>query len=275
MINNSQFIPVLTTEAGCCLTMANWQEVGVKTTAFDLTSLLMKPGFALLSTLPDLTTYTGSAGRVVLNATMPEANKDGGYTLRSEYDGSRTHYSQDDILNLISQLKPEMVIMPHGSRQLWRSLPDSMMPFFFVDDLPDQADRPYGVYFYYDTTISISSLIQVIQKYQDIPCYVGGELSLTLMNELAEHGVQFLSSDIPARDACRGMVYYKDVVFSLMDDDQTTNFNVIDDQCRCPTCVQNMSRAYLHHLLEHTPLLCQRFLIQHNIYRCLNSPFDF
>ena len=271
MINNSQFIPVLTTEAGRCLTTANWQDVGVKAAEFDLTSLLMKPGLAVLAALPDLSTYTGWAAPSVLNATMPGSNRDGGYTIRSEYDGSRTHYTVDDILNLISQLRPQMVIMPHGSRQVWRSLSDSIMPFFFVDDLPEQADRPYGVYFYYDTTMSILSLVQAVQKYQDMPCYVGGELSLPLMNELAEYGVQFLSSDVPAREACQGVVYYKDVTFSLKHDDQTTNFDVIDDQCHCPTCVQKLSCAYLHHLLEHTPLLCQRFLIQHNIYRCLDS----
>ncbi len=43
------------------------------------------------------------------------------------------------------------------------------------------------------------------------------------------------------------------------------NFNVLDPNCSCPTCTQKLTRAYLHHLLQHTPLLCQRFLILHNI----------
>ncbi len=264
----SCFIPVFTSEAGRCLTVANWQELGVSMAAYDLTSLLMKPGLEFLSTLPDLTTYTGWKGSVVLNATMPEIDREGGYTLRSEYDGSRRRYTPDDIVMLITQLKPQWVILPEGMQNAWQSLPETILPFFAPADLPQYADKPYGVYFLYDAATPMSSLVEKIQTFQtdkNIPCYVGGELSVPLMQELASLGVEYLASDVPAQDACQGKLYCQEGIVLLKDDTQRLDFSVIDEQCDCPTCKQQLTRAYLHHLLEHTPLLCQRFLIQHNV----------
>lgn len=46
---------------------------------------------------------------------------------------------------------------------------------------------------------------------------------------------------------------------------------VIDENCQCPTCAQGLTQAYLQHLFFNTPLLCYRFLIQHNAYFYLNT----
>lgn len=269
LMKESRFIPILTTEAGRCLTLANWQDVGTKIVAYDLAALLMKPGFELLNSLPDLATYTGWQDGVVLNASVPEIDREGGYTLRSEYDGSRRRYSLIDILILIAQLKPQLAIMPQGIHQhdklAWKILPDTVLPFFQPGELPESTERPYGVYFNYDARTSLTTLIQRIHTYEGIPCYVTGELSISVMQELARLGVHYLASDIPARDAYQGRVYGANGIVSLTEGAQRLNFDVIDEQCHCPVCKQALTRAYLHHLYEHTPLLCQRFLIQHNV----------
>ena len=57
-----QFIPVLTSEAGLCLTAANWQEVKVNSIAYYLDDLLLKPGYALLKKIPDLSRYLAWGG---------------------------------------------------------------------------------------------------------------------------------------------------------------------------------------------------------------------
>lgn len=269
---NNPFIPILTSEAGCCLTVANWEEVGIHTVAYDLTALLMKPGLELLNTLPDLARYTAWQGNIVLNAIMPKMDKDEGYTLQSEYDGSRQRYTLDAILSLIVKLNPRFVLLPDGvyqnEKRAWQLLPDGIMPFFTPSDRPVQAARPFGVYFTYDATMSFSALLQQIQKQEGTPCYVDGELSLSMMRELACLGVEYIASDTPARDACNGLVYSHEGDISLKDDAYRLDFDVVDEKCDCPTCKQRLTRAYLHHLLEHTPLLCQRFLIQHNVYYC-------
>lgn len=260
----SRFIPVLTTEAGRCLTVDNWQEVGINIAAYDLTSLLMKPGIELLTTLPNLAIYTGWLKDIVLNAVMPEIDQDGEYPLRSEYDGSRTRYTPEDLLALIARLKPQLVLLPEGMHSGWQSLPNSILPFFSTDDLPKHTDRMHGVYFIYSSNTPFSTLVEQIQEHAGRPCYVGGELSVPLIQALVNMGVQYLSSDLPAHDGYQGLVYYKKEQISLKDETYRLDFNVIDEQCPCPTCKQQLTRSYLHHLLAHTPLLCQRFLIQHN-----------
>lgn len=268
------FIPNLTSNAGRSLTVANWQEVGTHTAAFDLTSLLMKPGAELLNQLPHMAAFTGWQGRTVLNAMMPSINRDGECTLRSIYDGARMRFSIDDILKLITKLNPHFVVLPRGVHQLdklaWLSLPDTMLPFFSPEDLPEShSNRAFGVYLHYDAKTHFDGLLSQVEKYKGLPCYVVGDLELTHLQALAHKGVQYLTSDVPAQDACLGKVYTNNRNISLSN--ATSVFDVIDQSCKCPTCVQQLTQAYLCHLIEHTPLLCQRFLIQHNIHYCHTS----
>lgn len=264
--------PVLTTLAGACLTTANWQEAGVSTASFYLASLLMKPGYDFLATLPDLATYVGWHQHLILNASLPTINSDGLYVLRSDYDGSRSTYSTETILALIATLKPSIVILPKGIGQkyetVWQTLPDSIMPFFPVTELPD-TKKSYGVYISYDEKKSSSiELLQQLAQHKEQACYISGHLSLSLMLDLVSNGAQFVESDRPASDGCLGSVYCKDGDISLQDTDFSLQFVTIDEDCHCPTCSQQLTRAYLHHLLQHTPLLCQRLLVQHNVYYC-------
>lgn len=272
----SRFIPNLTTNLGRSLTMANWREVGTHTAAFDLTSLLMKPGPELLNQLQGLAAFTGWKGQIALNATMPKINREGECTLRSVYDGSRARYSIDDILMFITKLNPHLVILPSGINQLdkqaWLSLPETILPFFYPDDLPvSQNLRPHGIYLHYDIKTPFENVLMLIDKYNDLPCYVNGDLNLSRMKMLADKDVDYIESDFPVQDACLGNVYVENQSISLSNAVKAVTFSVIDEACICPTCKQNLTQAYLCHLLEHTPLLAQRFLIQHNIQYCHSS----
>ncbi len=269
-------IPVFSTPAGRCLTVDNWKDAGVKAACYYLSELLLKPSYALLSTLPDLGAYTAWRDTMVLNASLPNVNKEGIYTLRSHYDGSHVRHTGDEILALIAQLNPHVAILPQGifdnHSMGWQSLPETILPFFPVTDLPENnGERRYGVYFYYDEAVtSMADFLCNIERYNHLPCYVAGDLSLSLMRVLAAFGVQYIESDRPASDACLGRVYSEGGIISLQDTDCSTRFEVIDANCNCPSCNQQFTQAYLHHLLAQTPLLCQRFLIQHNIY-CAQS----
>ncbi len=269
-------IPILTTDAGRCVTVANWQEVGIQMVAYQLTSLLMKPGFEFLSTLPNLATYIGWADTFVLNASMPVIDESGAYLLRSSYDGSRRSYPMDALFELIAQLNPPLVILPQGVHQqnasAWLSLPNEVFPFFRPPDLPSvQNTRPHGVHLFYDGTSPFAVFLKQVEKYKEYTCYASGELSLLQLKALTELGIQYLESDVPARDATHGMVYHQEGAYSLLDEASAFQFHPIDSACHCPTCSQGFTRAYLHHLLMHTPLLCQRLLIQHNLYYCQTS----
>lgn len=268
-MNNAGMTPVLTTLAGACLSTANWQEAETHVAAFYLASLLMKPGYDFLSTVPDLATYVGWQERLVLNASLPPMNAAGLYVLRSHFDGRQSVYSPEDIWALIIKLQPTMVILPEGGGQVqWPSLPETIFPFFPITDLPVMSTTEYGVYLSYDKNKSPFELLQQLAMHQRQACYIAGDLSLPLMQELVKNGAAFVESDRPASDAVCGKIYCNEGDIILQDSALSLQFEPIDKHCNCPTCSQQFTRAYLYHLFEHTPLLAQRLVIQHNVHYC-------
>ena len=265
-------IPVLTSLAGTCLTSQNWQDVGINTAAFYLDALLMKPGFDLLNNLSDLSSYVSWQNNLVLNATLPKINSDGIYKIHSHYDGSSISYTEDEIIKLIAKLKPNIVIMPNGISEknitLCNDLLSNIMIFLPANDLLNSLDKSYGVYLTYDDKKSFQELLQEIEQYKNLPCYVAGNLNLQLMQELQRHNVKYIESNLAALDAYNGKVYSSNKDIEIFDPKYAMEFEPIDESCVCPTCSQKLTKAYLHHLYANTPLLCQRFLIEHNIHFC-------
>ena len=265
-------VPILSTAAGRSLTTKNWQETNVRAVSFYLAELLMKPGYDYLMTLPDLATFVGWPACLVLNATLPSINGQGLFALRSHYDGRRIEHTVEEILALISKLQPTIAILPPGvwhKKELCESLPESIFVFAPETDVRELKDttRPFGVYVSYDElTMSPTELGQQLARYRGLPRYVTGEFSLSLMRELIKNGIQFIETNLPAADACQGNVNCSDGVLALSDGINEKQVGVIDEACHCPVCSLRLSRAYLHHLLQHTPLLCQRFLVQHNVF---------
>lgn len=261
---NSKMIPIMTTQAGSCLTVANWKAAGVGTASFYLTALLMKPGFEFLKKRPGLASYVGWHETLVLNASTLHQTSDGRYSLRSEYDGSQLYYTTEDIISLITTLKPNMVILPQGISQHWLALPTTIFPFLPMTDLPmDAITKPHGVY--------ISSPKDVSFEDYNVPCYMSNVSSLAMMKDLIKKGVNFVESNAPANDAYNGDVYTSKGLISLTSASTALNFDVIDKNCTCPVCHEKLTQAYLHHLLQHTPLLCQRYLVQHNLHYCCHN----
>lgn len=81
---------------------------------------------------------------------------------------------------------------------------------------------------------------------------------------------QFLISDKPLQDARNGLFYLKDVI-NLLNPEFTQDFSVIDDNCTCPVCSQNLTKAYLQHIFKKVPLLSQRYLAEHNLWQVKNN----
>jgi queuine tRNA-ribosyltransferase len=269
------FIPMMTSEAGLCLTAANWQEVNIASIAFRLDSLLLKPGYELLKKIPDLAQYMGWTGAIILNATQLLANKEGIFTLTSPYDGSKLKLTYAQLVELILYIKPDAVILPHkimqAFPQIWDEWNESITPFIVVDDLLKQElHRPHGVYFQWDKTLSRDTFLEQLKRWGHLPRYVTGHLSLEFMAHLKNEGIEFLESNEPAEAGMQGKVFSQKGIVDLTQDMVAMQFEGIDKECTCPTCSQQFTKAYLHHLFIHTPLLCQRFLIQHNVYYTLS-----
>jgi hypothetical protein len=73
-------------------------------------------------------------------------------------------------------------------------------------------------------------------------------------------------TDKPAQDAIDGVFYHKDGQAQILDALFEKDLSKLSSNCSCETCSQGFTRAYFHHLLQHTPLLAQRFLVIHNVF---------
>lgn len=265
------FIPLLTTQAGSCLTSKNWQEVGVSCVSYSLMSLLIKPGLNTLCTLPDWKKYAGWSKDWVLNASMEKAPIEEKYAFRSPYDGARLSCSFDDIVKIILHLQPTMVILPKGFHVVDKLSDLAKTSALFV---PANEVSHYPMHLirgiYYDaqnTSESLEIIRQHSQQFSAYQCYLSGPLDESFRSAIVDLSMAvFVESDLPALDACSGVVYSQGTSIDLKDAQYEKQFESIAPGCLCPTCKQNFTRAYLYHLLQQTPLLCQRLLIQHNIH---------
>lgn len=242
-----RFIPIGNSIAGLCLTAANWQEIQVTTLCFYLDTLLVKPGLSLLKEVPNVAAYLGWSGGIILNASRMVANREGIITLSSPFDGSKIKLSYAQLKELIHHIKPLAVLLPpkmaEEFSELWDNWDDSLLAF------SNPQVEEGGIYW------------NVVNPGADAkkPIY---------RTDCTNIGVDdcWVEMDMPAQLGLDGSVVCSDKIVDLRDSVFALDFEVIDDKCSCPTCSAKLTKAYLHHLYLNTPLLCQRFLIQHNVY---------
>lgn len=262
------FVPVLTSEAGLTLTTANWQEANINIASFHLDALLIKPGFKFLTEVADLRRYLNWSGILVLNASMLVANREGTISISSPYDGSKVRLTSQELITLIKHLKPTMVLLPakiiRRVPDLWSQWDKAITPYLTIEDVSQQQIKlPHGVYLHSDDVIKN---LKELQQIADLPVYLNGVTQVATRFELAHSNI-YLEADAPAAKAYNGVVINGSEQEIDLNDTQTAKqFEVINSACTCPTCEQKLTKAYLHHLYHHTPLLCQRFLIQHNVH---------
>lgn len=266
-------VPQATTVAGSSLTSDNWQESGVQAISCDLESLIMRPGMAYLLQLDSLRAYVPWQQTLVLNALLSGKCQQGMYLLRCPIDGHKQSFSLEELLNLISHLAPDVVIFPNAltPRMVCRYYTEVNHPqpvsFFSKEALEASGEHTgAGVYLRWETSQSEVDWLTEVAAYEPMPRYVFGEFDVPMIQKLIEMGVCYIASDTPAADAMKGYLYTKSGGIALDNPGYADEFMPIDADCSCSTCQQQFTRAYLHHLLSQTPLLCQRLLLQHNLY---------
>lgn len=264
-------IPILSDAVGQTLTIQNWQQVGVKTASFYLSDLLVKPGAALLNSIvADKRNLV--AQEISINASLPASKEAGYYRVHSTYDGQICQCSLVEVLELVCQIQPSMVVLPEGigdqSVMVWDRLPPSIFPFIPIDELSSYTNLPdeYGLYVSMKEEDS-----ETISLLTGRPHYLAGEITREKLLEIKSADVMAVESNLPVRDALRGTVYQEEHIIQLTDPFWANHMERISEKCACTTCQQGFSIAYLHHLYFQTPLLAQRFLAQHNVYTFINA----
>lgn len=266
----SRILPILTTPAGQCLTAENYARANIDRASCHLDQLLMKPGYDTLTHFPNLAAYLGWPASLALNAAKLQIGEKGICTLRSNFDGRLIRHPFSEILNLIAQLKPEFVLLPDGALRNNLSeveqLPDSIFLFISKHDFAHHPEqRKYGVYLTEEK--EIDRLFQTCSPPYPALYFIGDD-DLSMSLERLRKGVQWVETDRVARDAMQGIVYCETGSIDVREPCCATRFEIIETACPCATCNEQLTLAYLHHLLANTPLLCQRLLIQHNLTRC-------
>lgn len=263
MTPSTTYIPLLSSEAGSTLTAAQWMEAGIEHAAYTLEDLLFKPGQAVLAQL-DIKHYLGWNKSLTLNGARLKANKEQQVKLKSPYDGSVMHMSSAELMQLLLHLRPDRVLLPKylvkQCLELELLLAQGIIPFIALDER-QHLSTPAGCGFY----CTYQEWDQEQPKGID-SLYIVGSIGQSKREKLKIDQL-YIETDQPANDALNGLVYAKKETVDLTQSTTQQQFSVIDEECLCPTCSQEFTQAYLHHLFLQTPLLCHRFLIQHNVYQ--------
>lgn len=239
------FIPVATSWAGRTLTWKNWGDCGVRTLTFELDALLIKPGTDILNNFPSLQHYTGWSGKHVLNANSSGKHSNGFLQVKSNFDGTVLKIPYDALCELIVHLGPDDVIIPLWLEEAW---------------FAHQRTKKIVAWFTEQKTVFQSSRDKSMR-------YV---IEPEMEKEPFSASVVLFESDKPAQDATDGQIYTHDGILNLYSSIYELAMMPLCKNCACQVCKSGLTRAYLHHLIQHTPLLAQRYLIIHNVYHKAN-----
>lgn len=241
------------TPPGNTLTHANLADAGVHACVWHLESLLMKPGLEALLQFDTLTSYTGWQGLTAVNGVGLSFKASGSCRVRSVFDGSSQTFTAERIEVLLKTLAPNVLVLPQGF-SLSLNAPSTRI----YSDTGEHA----GIFARVQT---VSEAEAKARQFSGQPMYLASNAPFPVLMEMAAIGIEWLESDTPAEDAHAGIVYTTEGAINLAAPEYAMDYEVVDEACTCATCSTPFSRAALHHLYTHTPLLAKRLLVTHNL----------
>lgn len=109
---------------------------------------------------------------------------------------------------------------------------------------------------------------------KDKPRYLMGVGTPDDLEKATKLGVDMFDCVLPTRLARHGVAYIKEkkdwLEINLANSKFQKDKTPLDKNCNCPTCREEFSRAYLHHLIKEREILGIRLLTLHNLYQYLN-----
>lgn len=247
-----------------CLLPLDHEALDIEALSYDFAAFFLKPGHSFLQSLDSFSDYVATKQTVVLNASKLKPFKQGEYAVSSVQTGAKLSVQSADLCALFKQLKPDLVILPQQFTRPAQDfgLMDLKSTQFFFDSRDDWhafSLGQAGLYFYSDQIPSKFNL-----KSSHIPLYLISNLSLEQLHTSRSIGFQYLETARPAMDASKALVYTQSGSVHLKD--LAHLHEPLDELCACRICQQKFTKAYLYHLFQQVPLLCQRFLTYHNAY---------
>jgi queuine tRNA-ribosyltransferase len=119
---------------------------------------------------------------------------------------------------------------------------------------PDAIIWPFAEGYLLDVGFLPSQIL--IPKHQD------GDFTVCVQIRGNQH---WYISNQPAKLGYGGQFYTEDLICNIFEQSFEKDLGALSKNCDCDSCKQGFTRAYLHHLMTHTPLLAQRYIILHNM----------
>lgn len=221
----------INTIEGASLSEHDYALAGVDGLVYSCARLLMRPGKACLQQLRHWRSHSAWSKPIVLDMTcLPTVAER--LKIRSDYDGSTSEYTLSEMVDFIRSLAPDYVLCTED----WKAA-------LLASSL---AIKPCQTAVHMDTSAETFLLGNQTHQAMSAPDTL-------------------VVSNAAVSDACKGFFYTADAKIALLDTRCREDFQALAEGCRCETCQQGATRAYLHHLYQHTPLLCHRLIAIHNL----------
>jgi queuine tRNA-ribosyltransferase len=266
-----QWVPSLSSRIQF-LNYLDWQRLGIDSFSIDWAQCLMRPGLNNIQKLNDLNAlFPVKKGlvHVGLRSLLKPTITDNGATFRSGLDGGELELNYSQVLTLLTQyqLTPVINDIQTAKSMLGKTDLKGFIPY----TLAQQATKHIkGFYLAYEDWNDFNDLITEIKslkgQFPDKALYLEGAFTPTQWCQVQQVGIDYMASQSPFMDAQKGIVYEKQAMLDLKSPIYQFDLKTISDNCGCLCCGQ-FSRSYLHHLIEHTPLLAQYYLSLHNAYQ--------
>jgi queuine tRNA-ribosyltransferase len=222
---------------GLSLSERDYERSNTQGLVYRLDRLLMRPGFDALFERIQWRSLGAWGKPVLIDASTLAMDSDMQITVVNDFDGSRRRYSAEQCVALLAKLAVDGICI-HPS---WEAITQEQtpIPWIIPAALPNSFRFPEG-----------GRSLVFVEEHSQWEAITQSDIAI---------------SECPVQDAVAGMVYEGLQPFSIMDTCFEKDYQPLQQDCTCHTCQQGFTRAYLHHLYQHTPLLCYRLLAIHNL----------
>lgn len=259
-----QYLASPASPASSCLTTQDLIRANVKSISIDLGALLVRPGLDFFMQTSDLRKYLGWDGKIFINGSRLAFSNSGKIQIKSEFDGAKKIYSSQQLIAFFNKISIDGVLLPRNMKD---NIPINPGYYFAHTEY-----KPgFGIYFS-QPIYSMQNIQEFINSHPNSAKYLVANIDLNLHSKLGVHPSLMIENSKFCEDAYQGIVYRDDFQQSILATNAEFDFKLLSENCNCYSCEQGFTVAYLHHLFKHTPLLCQRLLISHNVFYASHLP---
>ncbi len=254
--NNIQLALNLTAPQGAVLTSQEIARCRLQHFSVELLSLLFKPGIRYFKKSRRLSDYFALKGHWFLDSRLKWNAEKEAFAIRSPFDGHYELLGIEQWLDIVHMMNPDVLLLPeafYSEKNKWFS---KLHPSIncYISAPASLQQYPEG-----ELLISEQQAGVILVTERSWPELAGIQ---------AHHGEIILVSAKPLTDAVDGIVYQQNQQIDIKEKQWQNDFKSIDKNCQCSSCQQKLTRGYFYHLYQQTPLLCHRFLAEHNLWVC-------